>query len=122
MSRGLRALGLVCTTLLLSGCISYRQVANAGHNHLPTPAQLEQIQPGITSSDWLITHLGHPDAIQSDGITSALWQYQATSQRGRHFRALPLLAIELNTIQRVVHNFEVEGGMVVRHWRESNSE
>jgi len=109
----------IVTTLLITGCVSYKSSREAVTADIPDMSFLEQISFGETRTDWLVEQFGKPSAVRRPDKHTSVWQYENVTRSTRKIRALPLLAIETKSTARTVYSFEVENGFIVRYWKES---
>ena len=109
----------IATSLLITGCVSYKSSQAAVTADIPDTSYLEEISLGETRTDWLIEQFGKPSAVRRPDHHSSVWQYENLTRSTRQLRAMPLLAIETRSTARTVYSFEVENGFIVRYWKES---
>ena len=117
MTVSTRSLTLLMACVGLAGCISYKSTQDLGASDVRNPADLQYIELGETSTAWLISHFGHPQAVHPRE-RGKLWQYENIQRTRTQVRALPLLAIELENYDRTLYNFEIEQDRIVKFWSE----
>lgn len=114
-------ISLMCVTLLLAGCISYKSESGTVHQSIPDERYLNTFEPGATTTEWLLAKFGQPEAVRNSSDTLSVWQYENIVRNQRVIKALPLLAIELKKERTTVYHFEVENDVVLRFWKETPS-
>ena len=112
--RALRFTMLLLTAALATSCVSYEREQAFVSGSLKDQTVLQRITPGITTSDWLLTHAGEPDAIDQMSHGEQLWTYSSITHSQTKVRALPLLAIKLRDEQQVLYQFSVKDSVVTR--------
>lgn len=105
----------------LTGCLitSSKQVKETG-----TPVSsttLRQVEPGVTTKDWLLATLGPPTSrkcVEDQGNVEILaYQHEVVkTSRGKVFL---LFSGSSNTVEAQKTFFEVTDGVVTRYWTES---
>jgi len=104
--------------LLTTGCVSYQNVTESTSVRADN-AFLSRITIGETSSHWLARELGEPQKIITNSAASTIWQYHHVVNHATRFRALPIIAVELEKAQLTVVNFEISNDIITRTWQGS---
>ena len=110
---------LTLSVFCLSGCLSYSAERGIVEQTIASPILLEQIEPGVTTTNWLVDQFGQPQAVRSTGEATQVWQYENVTRSATSVRALPLLAIDLSSADKVTYNFEIADELIVKYWQEN---
>ncbi|MEM7099398.1 MAG: hypothetical protein AAF541_14135 [Pseudomonadota bacterium] len=112
-------IGLIAAfTLMLSACVSYSSNKQTIDVSVPSEGALQAIEPGVTTVDWLLTHLGEPDVVRRPDENVQIWQYENIHSSSTRLRAFPIIAISSNTQKKTTFNFEVSNNQILRYWKD----
>jgi hypothetical protein len=95
--------------------VSYHSERDVVYSDLPSPHLVDAVEPGTTTTQWLVRHFGEPSTVTSER-DQTVWQYHRVTESAKKFRALPLLAVNLRDQHRVSYNFAIEDERVARYW------
>ena len=114
-------LTLAVCIFCLAGCLvtSSKQVKETG-----TPVSsntLRQVEPGVTTTDWLLATLGPPTSRNAvaDQHNTEILAYQHEVVRTSRGKVFLLFSGSSNTVDAQRTFFEVADGVVTRYWTES---
>ena len=84
---------LVLPLLVLGACMSYESEREIATAQIGVGARIfEEVELGVTTSNWLAMRLGNPNNIAIDADGSETWHYRNTIIERTAFKALPLLS------------------------------
>ena len=109
---------LIASVFALSACVSYSSDKAHVHMSVPSDTPLTQIQPGESTTNWLIDTLGEPDAIRPGEAGSTVWQYENIHSEHKRLIAFPLISIKREHLQRTVYHFAIQDERIQRYWKE----
>ena len=108
-------------TLVLSGCISVdRNTRSRSLNNVGGDEIFRDIVPGQTTRNWLIEHLGKPDAVWLDANGHEVLRYDNVREHRTEVSIFPLLDIAVGSEDVERYFFELADSKLLRHWRETN--
>jgi hypothetical protein len=85
----------------------------------PVPSStLRQIKPGRTTKNWLLSVMGEPSRAARTSANTEVLTYEYTKTVDSDFNFFIFFNSDNRREERTVHVFEVEDGIVTRHWKE----
>ncbi len=107
-----KTIGVIFTTLLLTSCISYH------HEGTDAYSQSISMQRGITTSEWVYDHLGHPLSSYSTENGSEILQYQFDEQEETSVHLF--LVLNFHNREHGLSNLfiEIRDGIVRDYWQD----
>ena len=107
---------LVLMSVLMAGCMV---CDNDVHYTGVEDQQLNEIERGQTTKDWLIETLGEPSEQYTDEEGNEILRYKCTKRIEKDFVLIPPVIVtnEQKTIEHIVA-FEVRDDIVQRYWKE----
>ena len=107
---------LVLMSILMAGCMV---CDNDVHYTGIEDQQLNEIERGQTTKDWLIETLGEPSEQYTDEEGNEILRYKCTKRIEKDLVLIPPVIVtnEQKTIEHIVA-FEVRDGIVQRYWKE----
>ncbi|HON92368.1 MAG TPA: hypothetical protein PLT20_06155 [Sedimentisphaerales bacterium] len=110
---------LIAITLGGTGCISSRSDVTYGpKGPAVSNSTLRQIKCGQTSKGWLLGVMGEPSRAVRTSANTEILTYEYTKTIDSDFNFFIFFNADNRREERIVHVFEVENGIVTRHWRE----
>lgn len=110
---------LVAMMLTGFGCISSRSDVTYGpKGPAVSNSTLRQIKCGQTSKGWLLGVMGEPSRAVRTSANTEVLTYEYTKTIDSDFNFFIFFNADNRREERTVHVFEVENGIVTRHWRE----
>lgn len=117
-----RAGGLLLSSVMMLsgfGCISSRSDVTYGpKGPAVSNSTLRQIKCGQTSKGWLLGVMGEPSRVARTSANTEVLTYEYTKTIDSDFNFFIFFNADNRREERTVHVFEVENGIVTRHWRE----
>lgn len=105
--------------LTMVGCISSRSDVTYGPKGPPVRSgTLKQVKCGETSKGWLISVLGEPSRAIRTSDNAEVLTYEYTKTVDSDFSFFLFFDADNRREERTVHVFELEDGIVTRHWKE----
>ncbi len=118
----MRAGGLVLLVAMMLagvGCVSSHSDVTYGSKGPAVPSStLRQIKVGETSKSWLLGVLGEPSRSARTSPSTEVLTYVYTKTVDSNFSFFIFFDSDNRREERTVHVFEVEDGIVTRHWKE----
>ncbi|HET6426876.1 MAG TPA: hypothetical protein VFJ30_00590 [Phycisphaerae bacterium] len=112
------AVCLVVAALVAGGCFSAHSTRTYTGQIVSKGAE-KKIQIGKTTKDRLITVLGNPTEAKPLGEGVELLKYEGTEEVANASQTAFVGGARETVRRRVTHYYEVEGGVVARHWKDS---
>jgi hypothetical protein len=110
---------LVALMLMGSGCVSSRSDVTYGSKGPAVPnSTLRQIKPGRTTKNWLLGVMGEPSRAARTSANTEVLTYEYTKTVDSDFNFFIFFNSDNRREERTIHVFEVEDGIVTRHWKE----
>ncbi|MEN6332853.1 MAG: hypothetical protein ABFE01_01255 [Phycisphaerales bacterium] len=101
------------------GCISSRSDVTYGVKGPAVPnSTLRQIKPGKTTKAWLLSVMGEPTRAARTSANTEVLTYEYTKTVDSDFNFFIFFNADNRREERTVHVFEVENGVVTKHWKE----
>lgn len=109
----------VLTMLMLVGCISsHSDVTYGSKGPAVRSDTLRQIQCGETTKGWLLGVLGEPSRTAQTAEGTEILTYEYTKTVESNFSFFIFFDADDHREERTVHLFEIEDGIVTKHWEE----
>ena len=115
-----RALALVILTfgLVTNGCLIVRDTTvETSGKEVPREVR-EQIVEGETTTEWLLDVLGEPSDRKRVDERSEILSYESVTIKEKESGVFLLWAGEKTVKKTEIARFELEDGVLVRHWVE----
>ena len=117
----LPALALALSSaVLLPGCLITSGNSTEEYGTRITGSTLSQVEPGVTSEDWLKATLGSPHACTpvDDQPGTKIYRYDHTVEKSSGGTIFLLFAGGSTSEKTTSMYFETRDGVVTRYWRE----
>lgn len=117
--RGAAALVLAVLMMMLVGCISSHSDVTYGPKGPAIRSDtLRQIQCGETTKGWLLGVLGAPSRTAQTAEGAEILTYEYTKTVDSDFNFFIFFDADDRREERTIHIFEIEDGIVTKHWKE----
>jgi len=105
--------------LTLVGCVSSQSDVTYGPKGPPVPSStLRQVKCGATTKGWLLSVLGEPSRTAQTAEGTEILTYEYTKTVDSDFSFFIFFDADDHREERTVHVFEIEDGIVTKHWTE----
>jgi len=110
----------ILTMLVPAGCISSHSDVTYGPKGPPVRSDtLRQIKCGETTKSWLLGVLGEPSRTAQTAEGAEILTYEYTRTVDSDVSFFIFFDADDRREERTLHVFEIQDGIVTRHWKES---
>lgn len=114
MKKALSILFMVLLTgTFLTGCmINHRSHSDSSSNYPISKTQLDSVEPGVTTKEWVIENFGEPDRERHLQESKETLIYENTRHKSSHFSLFLLFNSHTSEDKKEIVSFKVKDGIV----------
>lgn len=107
---------VMCTAF--SGCL----ITHRSDTHEISPGQpisrsdLDQIEPGVTTKDWVLDTFGPPTRVRQFKDGSEIIRYERGERTDYEFSLFLIFSTKSSDVKKETLSFEIKDGIVQKYW------